>query len=133
MIKQVFNAEQYWKVIVYFNIDYNFFDDVLYELMMIDFPKEYVRNLMKMMMTHKAQAVTCSSTAHHTSIVLFNTHTSEADYINSIVHEAEHVKQAILKAYMIEDDGEMPAYTIGYLVMKMYETFKNLISQSKNK
>ncbi len=38
---------------------------------------------------------------------------SRIDYINSIVHEAEHIKQAMLKAYRVEDKGEPPAYTIG--------------------
>jgi hypothetical protein len=51
----------------------------------------------------------------------------KSDYISSIVHEAEHVKQAILDTYDIEDKGEAPAYTIGYLVMQMYEVFRILV------
>ena len=127
MIKQKFKVEDFWTVIVFYDLDYNFFDDVLYELRMIDFPKSYVDELRESMMSHKAQAVTCSSTEHHVSIILFNTHSSKAEYINSIVHEAEHVKQAMLKAYMVEDAGEPPAYTIGYLVMRMYEVFRKLL------
>ena len=127
MLKQTFDVEHYWKVIVYYDIDYNFFDDVLYELRLIDFPKKYVDDLRKAMMSHKAQAVTCSSTEHHTSIVIFNIHSSQADYINSIVHEAEHIKQAMLRAYSVEDAGEPSAYTIGYIVMRMYEVFKNIL------
>ena len=52
---------------------------------------------------------------------------SKEDYLNSIIHEAEHIKQAMLKAYDVDDIGEPPAYTIGYLVMKMYEVFKIFI------
>ena len=48
-----------------------------------------------------------------------NEHKTIEDYINSIVHEAEHVKQAMLKAYKVDDSGEPPAYTIGFIVMKM--------------
>jgi len=51
--------------------------------------------------------------------VIFGRHGDVYNYINSIVHEAEHVKQAMLKAYDVEDRGEPPAYTIGYLVMRM--------------
>lgn len=51
--------------------------------------------------------------------MLFNIHKSYYDYVNSIVHEAEHVKQAMLNYYSISDEGEEPAYTIGYLAMKM--------------
>lgn len=72
-------------------------------------------------MTHSAKAVTISSSKDKTSVVLFNIHKNKYDYINSIVHEAEHVKQAMLNYYDVEDAGEPPAYTVGYLVMKMLE------------
>ena len=68
MFKHIININNYWKVIVYYNIDYNFFD-----------------------------------------------------YINSIVHEAEHVKQAMLAYYNIEDEGENAAYTIAYIATKMLQ------------
>ena len=75
----------------------------------------------------EAKAATFSDTAKHVSVVLFNPHESSKDYINSIVHEAEHIKQAMLKAYHVEDRGEAPAYTIGYLVGRMWEVFKTII------
>lgn len=52
-------------------------------------------------------------------------YSSLPDYLNSIVHEAEHVKQAVLKAYRIDDFGEEPAYTVGYIVERMYRAFRN--------
>lgn len=128
MVKQVFDVESYWKVIVYYNADYNFFDDILYELRMIDFPEKFIKKTYQSMVSHQAFAVTCSSSEYHTSIVIFNTHSSEADYINSIVHEAEHIKQAMFKAYQVEDAGEPPAYTVGYLVMRMYEVFCKILN-----
>jgi hypothetical protein len=42
------------------------------------------------------------------------------------VHEAEHVKQALLRAYSVDDIGENAAYTIGYIVSRMYSIFKNI-------
>ena len=80
-----------------------------------------------MMYSGKAKAVTFSSPMKHISIVLFNIHKNKSDYINSIVHEAEHIKQAMLKAYQVEDRGEAPDYTIGYLVSRMWEVFKGFI------
>ena len=68
-----------------------------------------------------------SSGAYHTSIVILKKHSSVEDYINSIIHEAEHVKQAMLSTYMIEDKGEPPAYTIGYLVMRMWRVFRQFL------
>lgn len=127
MIKQVFYAEHYWEVIVYWNIDYDLFSDITYELMLIGFPRIAIERMRKIMRSGKAKAVTCSSIDDHISIVLFNYHSSKADYINSIVHEAEHIKQAMLKAYDVEDKGEPPAYTIGYLASRMYEVFRHFL------
>ena len=124
MIKQSFDIDSYWEVIVFWNVDYNFFDDIALELMKINFPKKAIEEAYNTLRYGDAKAVTCSKIEEHISIVVFNNHNSASDYINSIVHEAEHVKQAILKAYNIEDRGEAPAYTIGYIVKKMYEVFK---------
>ncbi len=125
MIKQTFDVDGYWEVVIYWNLDYHFFDDVELELRMIGFSWVAIEDVRKSMESGDAKAVTCSH--QHTSVVLFNKHNSISDYISSIVHEAEHIKQAMLRAYAIEDAGEAPAYTIGYLVKKMYEVFITLI------
>ena len=85
-----------------------------------------VKDIYGMMSSGKAKAVTISNVYKHESIVLFNKHRWFEDYLNSLVHEAEHIKQSMLYAYRIEDEGEAPAYTIGYLVMRMWEGFKQL-------
>ena len=128
MVKQKFDVDGYWNVVVYYNVDYHFFDDIEFELRMISFPGAAIDETRRTMQSGEAKAVTCSVTHQHTSIVLFNNPTSKADYISSIVHEAEHIKQAILRAYDIEDKGEAPAYTIGYIVKKMYEVFSQILS-----
>lgn len=127
MIRQSFDVEGFWKVIVYYDVDYNFFDSIKWELMVADISKEGIEEVWDTMSTGNAKAVTCNNVSRHISIVLFNHHTSEADYINSLVHEAEHVKQAMLQAYDVDDRGEPSAYTVGYIVMRMYEVFKTLI------
>ena len=127
MIKQIFYAEHYWEVIVYWNVDYDLFSDIAYELLLIGLKEAAIEEMKKIMEDGRAKAVTCSSIDDHVSIVLFNHHSSKADYVNSIVHEAEHIKQAMLKAYDVEDKGEPPAYTVGYLASRMYEVFKHFL------
>ena len=127
MIRQQFDVGHYWKVTVWYSIDCNLFHIVAKELKEIGFAWSSIADVCWNMEQGKAKAVTCSSLDRHESIVIFNPHTSKADYINSIVHEAEHVKQSMLLAYMVEDEGEPPAYTIGYLVMRMYEVFKDFL------
>lgn len=127
MIRQSFNVKSYWKVIVFYNIDYDFFDIVADELKAIDTPKWSIDNIYNTMSTGKALAFTQSNLKKHMSIVGFNRHKNSYDYLNSIVHEAEHIKQAMLEAYSVDDKDEPPAYTIGYLIMRMYDTFKDII------
>jgi hypothetical protein len=126
MIKQVIDVNGYWKVIVYYNINYNLFSYVYSDLYEIKISKTSIKRIYNTMITNKAKAVTISNINLYTSIVCFNKHKNKYDYINSIVHEAEHVKQAMLEAYNVADYGEPPAYTIGYLVMKMLMFFKLL-------
>ena len=118
MIKQLINIDGYWKVIVYYNVDYNFFSDIAFELKAIGSPVEKIDNVYYNL-KYKAKAVTCSNIKEHISVVIFNYHKSRYDYINSIIHEAEHVKQHMLKAYAVADEGESSAYTVAYIAMRM--------------
>jgi len=126
MIRQEFKVKHYWKVVVYYNVDYSLFNYIEEELYDIIHSKKAINRLYYNMSTHRAKAVTVSSIKKHKSVVLFNYHYSYYDYINSIVHEAEHIKQAMLDAYNVEDYGEPPAYTIGFLAMKMLMILKHL-------
>ena len=120
MFKRIININNYWKVIVYYNIDYNFFDYIKFDLLKYSTPVEKIKHIYYNM-RHTAKAFTYSNNKHRVSIVGFNTHTNKYDYINSIVHEAEHVKQAMLTYYNIEDEGENAAYTIAYIATKMLQ------------
>lgn len=125
MIKEVLDVNGYWKVIVYYDINYNLFDHIATSLYHIGTKTKAIDRIYKNMVT-VAKAVTVSNIKLRTSIVCFNKHKDKYDYVNSIVHEAEHVKQAMLKAYHITDAGEPPAYVIGFLVMKMMKFLKAL-------
>ena len=127
MIRQHFYIEHYWEVTIYYNLDYDLLCDVVKDMKDAGFSKTFVNDVIYNMYVEEAKAVTCSNTKNTISIVIFNTHEDTQDYINSIVHEAEHVKQAMLYAYAVEDKGEPPAYTIGYLVGRMWEVFRNLV------
>lgn len=119
MIKQSININNYWKIIVYYNIDYNLFNYIIEDYKSIGTSYETIDRIYNTMKTRKAKAVTLSNINLKVSIVAFNKHKSTLDYINSIVHEAEHIKQSMLYAYNVKDEGEPPAYTIGFIVMKM--------------
>lgn len=126
MVRQEFHVRNYWKVVVYWNIDYDLFDIILQELISKGFSAEVLNEIKEHMENGHAKAATISNVKEHISCILFNRHKDKEDYINSIVHESVHVKQAMLEAYDVEDSREAPAYTMGYLVSKMLEIFRKL-------
>lgn len=102
-------------------------DKIADELYSIGASRRTLEDIYYNMYNGKAYAFTFSNVQKHISIVGFNRHNTSKDYLNSIVHEAEHIKQAMLYAYNIGDSGEPPAHTIGYLIEKMYPVFKDII------
>ena len=123
MIRRAINIDDYWEVIVYYNIDYNLFHIVSRNLAQIGCSKLQIKSIYNKLRTGSAKAATVSSADCETSVVLFNKHKSISDYVNSIVHESEHIKQSMLYAYNVKDEGEEPAYTIGYIAMRLLEVF----------
>ena len=128
MIRQVFHVKNYWEVVVFWDIDYDLFSVVKGELRRCNASSYNIAKVYRDLKYGEAKAATYSNIHKHVSIVLFNRHETRGDYINSIVHEAEHVKQDMLYAYYVDDSGEPPAYTIGYLVMRMYGVFRCLLA-----
>lgn len=47
--------------------------------------------------------------------------------ISSIVHEVGHVKESILEEYNVDNYGDPPAYTIGYIVKEIYSVFNKYV------
>ena len=121
MIKQIINIDNYWEVIVYYDIDYNFFNDIVKELKHLNSPVEEIDKIYYNM-KYKSKAFTYSNLKYRVSIVGFNKHFDKYDYVNSIIHEAEHVKQHMLRSYKVLDKGEPPAYTVSYIAMKMLQS-----------
>ena len=129
MIKQVINVDNKWKVIVYYNIDYNLFHYVADELRSLGMTNKGVHRIAYLYFTGEVKAFTVTNAARQTSVVGFNYHKTIKDYINSIVHEAEHVKQHMLEAYLVADKNEPPAYTIGFLASKMLMFFLKMLQK----
>lgn len=122
MIKDIIDINGYWRVIVYFDIDYNSFDIIDDELDKFSTPLKERAAIFASLSTN-AKAFTISFPKYKTSIVGFNKHNSYFDYLNSIIHESEHIKQSILYTYNVPDKGENPAYTVGYIAMRLIKSF----------
>lgn len=104
MIRQDFDIDGYWTVIVVYDAPMGNEEDVGFTY--TDF-------------TRKRSVVGISST------------TSQAQLLNTIVHEAKHVQSHICKYYHVEEDSEQAAYLIGYIVQKMHDFFRYQISTGR--
>lgn len=61
------------------------------------------------------------------SIVGIGRTTSKDEFINTIAHEAKHIQSHICQYYQVDEDSEDAAYLLGYIIMKMYQVFKEYI------
>jgi len=126
MIKDVLNVNNKWRVIIYFNIDYNSLSYLSIELKKYNVVNNYIKNIILRFKNKHIKAVTISNIEEKYSIVCFRRHKSEVDMLNSIIHESEHIKDSIVKYYNVENDDESNAYTIGFVssqIIKKYLTY----------
>lgn len=61
------------------------------------------------------------------SIVGIGLANSKEEFINTIAHEAKHVQSHICQYYDVDEESEDAAYLMGYIIMKMYDIFKQYI------
>jgi len=61
------------------------------------------------------------------SIVGISNHSSKEQFFNTLIHEVKHVQSHICKYYNVKENSENAAYLIGYIVQKMYKSFKNFL------
>jgi hypothetical protein len=99
MVKQLFHIKNYWTIAVCYDADLG---EVNSGFTRTDFNKRL-------------------------SIVCIGTADSRAQFLNTIVHEAKHVQSHICMYYGIDEDTEDAAYLIGYIIMKMYDGFAELL------
>ena len=78
MIKQIINIDNYWEVIVYYDIDYNFFNDIVKELDYLNTPVEEIDKIYYNI-KYKSKAFTYSNLKYRVSIVGFNKHFDKYD------------------------------------------------------
>lgn len=103
MIYQEIDINGYWKIIVVYNV----------------------------FLGSKDTGFTQTDFSKRLSIVGISNVSSVEQLINTIVHEAKHVQSNICRYYDVPEDGENAAYLIGFIVQKMYNKFKFLLSAKK--
>lgn len=100
MIRQDIDINGYWKIIVVYNV----------------------------YLGKKNTGFTYTDFNRLKSVVGISKATSQAQFFNTLVHEAKHVQSHICRYYNVDEDSEEAAYLIGYLIQQMHKTFKNMIN-----
>lgn len=129
MIGQSFYIDKYdWQVVVLYEVSYN--------------NKGYIINMLRQIceddkLIEKAKynlnlrsyntGFTYSDLDKQRSLVVIGKTTSTKEIVNTIVHEANHLKSHIATAYNIDEKGEEVCYLIGEIVRTMFSVFSKII------
>lgn len=129
MIQQKFYIEKYdWKVVVLYETDISNFDyilDVLEEI--CNDRKTIVRVANNILSNHKDTGFTYSNLDIKCSLIIISKTTSKGEFINTLVHEIDHLQSHIATVYNLNMKGEEVAYLIGDIGKTMFEVFRKII------
>ena len=126
MIKSTIDVAGYWSVVLFVDVDYDKYDIIESALTDILAPISVIDEIYNRISYKYDSGVTFSNPDYRTSVVCINKARSREQFINTISHEAYHVKSDICDYYNVPLDSEQAAYLIGYLVGKMYYKARKL-------
>ena len=129
MIGQKFYIDKYdWQVIVLYEVGYSNKDYVIDMLRQIC-NNENVMNQAKdnLNLDKYNTGFTYSDLDEQCSLMVIGKTSSSRETVNTIVHEANHLKSHIATKYNIDEKGEEVCYLIGGIVRTMFKVFSKII------
>ena len=129
MIGQSFYIDKYdWQVVVLYEVSYNNKTYVINMLKQICEDEELIRKAnYNLILRSYNTGFTYSDLDKQRSIIVIGKTTSTREMVNTIVHEANHLKSHIATAYNIDEKGEEVCYLIGDIVKSMFRVFSKII------
>ena len=129
MIVQKFYIDKYdWQVVVLYEVGYRNKDYVIDMLRQIC-NKENIINQAKanLNLDEYNTGFTYSDLDEQCSLMVIGKASSNRETVNTIVHEANHLKSHIATKYNIDEKGEEVCYLIGGIVRTMFKVFSKII------
>lgn len=129
MIGQKFYIDKYdWQVVVLYEVGYRNKDYVIDMLRQIC-NKESIINQAKanLNLDKYNTGFTYSDLDEQYSLMVIGKASSNRETVNTIVHEANHLKSHIATKYNIDEKGEEVCYLIGGIVRTMFRVFSKII------
>lgn len=123
MINIKFNIDKYdWKVYLYLNADKSDIELILHKL------HELHCDYHKAMQAYKTisndyinKGFTYTNYNENTSLIIICKAENKSQYINTIVHELNHLKSHIATMYNLDEKGEEVSYLIGDIAEIIYD------------
>ena len=129
MIGQYFNISKYdWDVKVFYDVKKHDIDFCLKELNRLTTKNKHHKECYNTLHTNKKdRAYIYSSYSKLETVIFIGVPSSTGELIDTIAHEANHLKSHIATYYNINEKGEEVSYLIGNIVKQMTESLIRLI------
>lgn len=129
MIGQRFYIDKYdWQVMVLYEVGRSDTNIVICMLEYICSDNDIINTAYENVSNGKPNTgFTYSDYDKQLSFMVIGKTTSIRETLNTIVHEANHLKSHIATAYGIDEKGEEVCYLIGNIVKTMYDVFRKFI------
>lgn len=129
MIGQRFYLDKYkWSVVVLYNVNHNDIEFIQDNLSKICDNKQQIKDSTYYIEQQIPNTgFIFSNLDINISLIVIGESTSNKEFINTIVHEANHLQSHIATKYNIDEKGEEVCYLIGEIVERMYAVFKKII------
>lgn len=129
MIGQYFNIPKYdWDVKVYYNVDRDDIGFCIKQLRKLTTSNKIIKECIETLDTNKKdRAYIYSSYRKLETVIFIGDYSSTGELINTITHEANHLKSHIATVYNLNEKDEEVCYVIGGVVQLMSETFMRFI------
>lgn len=115
-----------WNVLVYYNASKEDSVEIADSLSQLDCPKQDIRKCLRVL-RRKNTGFTFTNTDYKMSIVCIGQATNISQFVNTCIHEADHVQAHICEYYGVPIHGEAAAYLIGHLVQRMYMMVEKIL------
>lgn len=128
MIAQRFYLDKYkWSVVILYNVGQNDVEFVQDNLSKICDDKQKIKDSTRYIKRGDLNTgFIYSNLDIKISLIVIGKATSNKEFLNTIVHEANHLQSHIATVYNLDEKGEEVCYLIGEVVEQMYNVFRKI-------
>lgn len=128
MISIEFNIDKYnWKVYLYLAVDESNAEYVFSKLSELHCDYSKATSAYKVLSNdYLNKGFTYTNYNTYTSLIIICKAENKGEYINTIVHEINHLKSHIANAYDLNEKGEEVSYLIGNIAEIIYNKYNSI-------